>query len=95
LKGGDYSSEGVLVGTIEDIKKSIKKKFNKNLKLSSNTEFGILVFQDELSPIEIAGIVFNLKDLNVHTSKVEHGLAEIEYLIDSTFAIDSYNKLKV
>lgn len=95
LKGEDYSSKGVLVGTIEDIKKSIKKKFNKDLKLSSNIEFGILVTQGEPSPIEVAGLIFNLEDLNVCVSKIEHGLEEIEYLIDSTFALDDYNKLKI
>ena len=86
LNGDDYSCEGVLVGTIDDIKKSIKKKFNKDLKHSSNIEFGFLVSQSETSPIEVAGLIFNLEDLKVQVSKIQHGLTEIEYIIDSTFA---------
>jgi hypothetical protein len=95
LNGRDYSSEGFLAGTVEEIKKSIEKKFNKYLKLSSNIEFGILACRGEFTSTEVAGIIVNLKDLKIYVSKIEHGFEEIEYLIDSTFAIDSYNKLKV
>lgn len=95
LKGENYSSEGILVGTIDDIKKSIKKKFNKNLKSSSNIEFGILVSEGEFLTFKVAEINFNIEDLNVCVSKINHGLEEIEYLIDSTFTLDSYNKIKI
>lgn len=95
LNGDDYSSSGILVGTIDDIKKFIKRKFNKDLKFKSNIEFGILVCQGDASPIEVAGLIFNLEDLQVHVTKIEHGLVEIEYFIDSTFVLDDYNKLKV